>query len=148
MKVVWQRVKEASVTVNNEVVASIGQGCLVLVGVEKGDTEKDVEFVADKCVNLRVFSDDNNRLNLSLVDIKGEILVVSQFTLCGDCRKGRRPSFTDAAPPDIGRQYYERLCNVIESKGVRVKRGVFQADMQVSLVNDGPVTLIIESQRK
>ncbi len=148
MKVVWQRVKEASVTVNNEVVASIGKGCLVLVGVEKGDTEKDVEFVADKCVNLRVFSDDNNRLNLSLVDIKGEILVVSQFTLCGDCRKGRRPSFTDAAPPDMGRQYYERLCEVIETKGVGVKRGVFQADMQVSLVNDGPVTLIIESQRK
>ena len=148
MKVVWQRVKEASVTVNNEVVASIGQGCLVLVGVEKGDTEKDIQFVADKCVNLRVFSDDNNRLNLSLVDIKGEILVVSQFTLCGDCRKGRRPSFTDAAPPDMGRQYYERLCHVIESKGVSVKRGVFQADMQVSLVNDGPVTLIIESQRK
>ncbi len=148
MKVVWQRVKEASVTVNNEVVASIGKGCLVLVGVEKGDTEKDVEFVADKCVNLRVFSDDNNRLNLSLIDIKGEILVVSQFTLCGDCRKGRRPSFTDAAPPDMGRQYYERLCEVIETKGVGVKRGVFQADMQVSLVNDGPVTLIIESQRK
>ncbi len=148
MKVVWQRVKEASVTVNNEVVASIGKGCLVLVGVEKGDTEKDVEFVADKCVNLRVFSDDNNRLNLSLIDIKGEILVVSQFTLCGDCRKGRRPSFTDAASPDMGRQYYERLCEVIETKGVGVKRGVFQADMQVSLVNDGPVTLIIESQRK
>ncbi len=148
MKAVWQRVKEASVTVNNEVVASIGQGCLVLVGVEKGDTEKDVEFVADKCVNLRVFSDDNNRLNLSLLDVKGEILIVSQFTLCGDCRKGRRPSFTGAAPPEIGRQYYEHLCNIIESKGVSVKRGVFQADMQVSLVNDGPVTLIIESQRK
>ncbi len=145
MIAVWQRVVKASVTVDNRVVASIGKGALVLAGVEKQDTEKDVAFIADKCVNIRVFSDENNRLNRSILDTGGEMLIVSQFTLCGDCRKGRRPSFVRAAPPDIGKKYYDLLCRMVEEKGVPVQKGIFQADMEVMLVNDGPVTLILES---
>ncbi len=147
MIVVWQRVLQASVTVNSEIISSIGNGALVLVGVESRDTEKDVAFIADKCVNLRVFNDENNRLNRSIIETGGEMLVVSQFTLCGDCRKGRRPSFVNAASPDRGRELYHLLCSMIADKGVPVKRGRFQAEMQVMLVNDGPVTLIIESGR-
>ncbi len=146
MKAVWQRVARASVSVDGKEVASIGRGCLVFVGVEKDDTEKDVQFMADKCMNLRVFSDDANRLNLSIRDVGGEMLIVSQFTLCGNCRKGRRPSFVNAAPPDMGRKFYDLLCDTIEQQGIPVKRGIFQADMKVMLVNDGPVTLIIESR--
>jgi len=145
MIAVWQRVIEASVTVDGQVVAAIGRGALILAGVEKQDSERDVAFMADKCVNIRVFSDDANRLNRSILDTGGEMLIVSQFTLCGDCRKGRRPSFTGAAPPEKGKRYYDMLCRMIEESGVPVQKGVFQADMKVMLVNDGPVTLILKS---
>lgn len=147
MRIVWQRVIRASVTVNNHTISTIGQGALLLVGVQQGDTEKDVAFIADKCVNIRAFSDEQNRMNRSILDTGGELLIVSQFTLCAQCRKGRRPSFTNAAPADEGRRYYEMLCDLIEEKGVPVSRGVFQADMQVMLINDGPVTLILESPK-
>lgn len=146
MRIVWQRVIKASVTVNNHIVSSIGKGALLLVGVQKGDTEKDVTLMADKCVNIRAFSDDQNRLNRSILDTRGELLIVSQFTLCAECRKGRRPSFTNAAPLDEGRKYYELLCDMIEEKGVSVSRGIFQTDMEVMLINNGPVTLILESK--
>jgi len=145
MIAVWQRVIKASVTVDNEVVASIGSGALVLAGVEKNDTESDVAFIADKCANLRVFSDEDGKMNRSILDTGGEMLIVSQFTLCGDCRKGRRPSFAKAAPIDRGKKFYDLLCRMVEEKGVAVKKGIFQANMQVMLVNDGPVTLILES---
>ncbi len=147
MRIVWQRVLEASVTVDNRKISSIGRGALILVGVEKGDTDRDAAFLADKCVHIRAFSDEAGRLNRSIADIGGELLIVSQFTLCGDCRKGRRPSFTGAAPPAEGRKYYELFCSMTADKGVLVRKGVFQADMQVMLVNDGPVTLILESKK-
>ncbi len=146
MIAVWQRIIKASVTVDNQVVASVGRGALVLAGVEKDDTESDVAFIADKCANLRVFSDEDGKLNRSILDTGGEMLIVSQFTLCGDCRKGRRPSFVRAASPDKGREYYDLLCRMVEEKGVTVQKGVFQADMKVMLVNDGPVTLILKSR--
>lgn len=148
MRAVVQRVLEAHVNVGEETVGKIDKGILVLLGVGQNDTEKDIEWLADKVLNLRIFEDENDKMNLSLLDIKGEILVVSQFTLYGDCRKGRRPSYSSAAKPDKGNEYYEKFVKYIKGKyDLKVETGVFQADMKVHLINDGPVTLLLDSEK-
>jgi len=144
MKAVVQRVKRAKVTVEGIITGEIGRGILVLLGVKKGDTEQEMEWVAEKCINLRIFEDESGRFNFSLLDIKGEILVVSQFTLLGDCRRGRRPSFTDAAQGEEAEKIYNKFVSYLKSKGLDVKTGEFGAHMDVELINDGPVTLIVE----
>lgn len=146
MRMVIQRVTEASVTVEGSVVGSIGKGIAVLLGVAKGDTEQDADFLANKLVNLRIFEDDAGKMNLSVQEIGGEILVVSQFTLLGDCRKGRRPGFSDAAPPDEADRLYQYFVEQVRRLGVHVATGQFQAMMLVKIYNDGPVTFVIESQ--
>jgi D-tyrosyl-tRNA(Tyr) deacylase len=145
MRVVIQRVSEARVTVAGSVVGEIGPGLLALLGVAKPDTAADAEFLAEKILNLRVFPDEAGKMNRSLLDTLGALLVVSQFTLYGDCRKGRRPSFDDAAPAEQAHRLYEHFVEVARRSGVRVETGVFQAHMNVALVNDGPVTLVVES---
>jgi len=145
MRAVVQRVSESSVAVGPEVVGRIGQGLLVLLGVAKTDTEKESDYLAEKIVNLRIFEDEGGRLNRSLIEVGGEMLVVSQFTLLADCRKGRRPSFTAAAEPELAARLYEHFVRQTATRGIPVQTGRFQALMAVSLVNDGPVTLIIES---
>ncbi|MFP3999070.1 MAG: D-aminoacyl-tRNA deacylase [Desulfobacterales bacterium] len=140
-----QRVKRASVTVEGQTVGSIGPGLLVLLGVAETDTEADISYVADKVVNLRIFADDAGKMNRSLLDANGQMLVVSQFTLLGDCRRGRRPSFVKAAGPEKAESFYLAFVDMVSSKGVSAETGQFQAMMDVSLVNDGPVTLIVES---
>jgi D-aminoacyl-tRNA deacylase len=148
MKAVVQRVTESRVTVDNRLIGSISRGLVVLLGVAHGDTEKDADYLCDKIIHLRIFEDDAGKMNRSLKDIDGEILVVSQFTLLGDCRKGRRPSFIDAANPETANQLYEYFVNRIRQNGIRTQTGKFRAMMAVSLVNDGPVTLIVESPPK
>ena len=145
MRAVVQRVSESSVAVGPEVVGRIGRGLLVLLGVSKTDTEKESDYLAEKIVNLRIFEDEGGKLNRSLIEVGGEMLVVSQFTLLADCRKGRRPSFTEAAGPELATRLYERFVRQTASLGISVQTGRFQALMAVSLVNDGPVTLIIDS---
>ena len=145
MRAVVQRVSESSVAVGPAVVGRIGRGLLVLLGVAKTDTERESDYLAEKIVNLRIFEDEGGRLNRSLIEVGGEVLIVSQFTLLADCRKGRRPSFTAAADPDQANRLYEHFVKRTAAAGVPVKTGRFQALMQVALVNDGPVTLIIES---
>ncbi|MCA9572465.1 MAG: D-tyrosyl-tRNA(Tyr) deacylase, partial [Myxococcales bacterium] len=140
-----QRVSEASVRVDGEVVGAIGTGLLLLVGVGPEDGEPEVDWMVKKVVNLRIFPDDEGRMNLSLLDVGGAALAISQFTLFGDCRKGRRPSFVGAAPPERAEPLYARFCDLLAAQGVRVERGVFGADMKVGLVNDGPVTLTLDS---
>ncbi|MHC0035794.1 D-aminoacyl-tRNA deacylase [Pseudoneobacillus sp. C159] len=147
MRVVVQRSKNASVTVNGEITGQITKGLVVLVGVTHDDTPEDAEFLADKVVNLRIFEDENEKMNHSLLDVGGEILSVSQFTLYGDCRKGRRPNFMEAARPEHANAIYELFNYAIRQKGITVETGVFGAMMDVSLINDGPVTLIIESKK-
>lgn len=147
MRAVIQRVKSAGVTVGGEKVSHIGAGHLVFLGVEEQDTDKDLEYLVDKVVNLRVFEDHEGKMNLSVKDVQGELLVVSQFTLCGDCRKGRRPSFSTAAEPGIAEAYYEKFCRLCGEQGITVKQGVFRAHMEVELVNDGPVTMLLDSRR-
>lgn len=144
MKAVIQRVTSASVTVEGEIVGQIGQGILILLGVEKGDAEPQADWLVEKICGLRMFSDDAGKMNLSVRDIDGSLLVVSQFTLAGNCAKGKRPSFDTAAPPDEGKRLYEYFVTAAGRTGVPVETGIFQADMQVSLVNDGPVTFILE----
>lgn len=144
MKAVIQRVSSASVVVEERVVGEIGRGILVLLGVEKGDDEGRADWLAEKIVSLRIFSDDSDKMNLSLRDVGGSLLAVSQFTLAGNCAKGRRPSFDSAAPPDEGKRLYDRFVDAVRTRGVATATGIFQADMQVSLVNDGPVTFILE----
>jgi D-aminoacyl-tRNA deacylase len=146
MRAVIQRVKSASVVAGTEVTGSIGKGLLVLLGVAVSDTIGDAEYLADKTVNLRIFEDENHKMNRSLLDIGGEILVVSQFTLLGDCKKGRRPSFVNAAPPELADKLYRQFVDRIRQKDVSVKTGRFQAKMAVSLINDGPVTLVVDSK--
>ncbi|NQD66643.1 D-tyrosyl-tRNA(Tyr) deacylase [Bacillus haikouensis] len=146
MKVVLQRSKEASVTVGEEVTGQIQSGFVLLVGITHGDTEEDAAYLADKVVNLRIFEDEYGKMNHSLQDVKGEILSISQFTLYGDCRKGRRPNFMEAAKPDQALQLYEFFNKVLRDKGVKVETGVFGEMMDVKLTNDGPVTLILESK--
>ena len=143
MKAVIQRVKKASVTINGELYSEIGQGMLVLFGVEKDDNLSQAEFLADKIVNLRIFDDENGKMNLSLNDINGEILVVSQFTLAGDCKKGKRPSFDNAAKSDLAVPLYEKFVEFLKSHNISVKTGQFGAMMEVGLINDGPVTFIL-----
>ena len=146
MKAVLQRVTECTVTVEGKITGQIDSGFLILLGVEKGDTEKDAEKLAAKISGLRIFTDDNDKMNLSLGDIGGGVLVVSNFTLCGNCRKGRRPSFDAAAAPSLADPLYEYFCKCMKDNGIsRVEKGVFGADMKVSLLNDGPVTIIINS---
>jgi len=148
LKAVIQRVLNASVKVDGTGVSSIDKGILVLLGVEKGDVKRDATWLAEKIANLRIFEDDAGKMNLSVRDISGEILAVSQFTLAGNCAKGRRPSFDSAAAPDEANRLYEFFIGESRNMGFSVATGVFQADMQVSLVNDGPVTFILESPKK
>ncbi|EZP76279.1 D-tyrosyl-tRNA(Tyr) deacylase [Parageobacillus genomosp. 1] len=148
MKVVVQRAKKAKVTVNGEVVGAIGHGLVLLVGVTHSDTIEDAAFVADKIAHLRIFEDEAGKMNLSVLDVGGDILSVSQFTLYGDCRKGRRPNFMEAAKPDHALPLYEALNEALRQKGIRVETGKFGAMMEVELINDGPVTLIVESKEK
>ncbi|MCP4581653.1 MAG: D-tyrosyl-tRNA(Tyr) deacylase [candidate division Zixibacteria bacterium] len=145
MRIVLQRVKSASVKVDNKTIGRIGKGFLVLLGAEKGDTRKEVEYWADKCAGLRVFEDNNGKMNLALSDVSGEMLVVSQFTLCAKLSKGRRPSFDNAMPPVDAEKLYESFCKTIADKGITVQTGSFGAKMDVELINDGPVTLILEN---
>ena len=144
---VIQRVIEAQVAVAGQQVSRIGKGLLVYLGVGKGDDLKDAEFIADKLVNLRVFADEAGKMNKSVVEVGGSILLVSNFTLHGDCRKGRRPSFDTAAEPDIANQLYEKLAELIVQQGIPVQKGAFGQYMHVSSVNDGPVTFILDSSR-
>jgi D-aminoacyl-tRNA deacylase len=146
MRVVVQRSKDASVTVGGEVTGQISKGFVLLVGVTHADKEEDAVYLADKIANLRIFEDENEKMNLSLLDVGGEILSVSQFTLYGDCRKGRRPNFMDAARPDQAVQLYDFFNSLLREKGIRVETGIFGAMMDVELINDGPVTLIVESK--
>ncbi|CCK79313.1 D-aminoacyl-tRNA deacylase [Desulfobacula toluolica] len=148
MKAVVQRVKKAQVKIDNTIVSSIGNGLLVLLGVQEDDTQKDADFLVEKVINLRIFEDDNGKMNISLKDVKGELLVVSQFTLLGDCRKGRRPSFIKAAPPEKAIELYEYFISQALKFGIATKSGVFQAMMDVSLINQGPVTLLLDTQEK
>lgn len=146
MRAVLQRVTQARVAVDGNITGEIAAGLLVLLGVSKLDTEADAEFLVQKIVHLRIFEDENGKMNRSLLDAGGALLVVSQFTLYGDCRKGRRPSFDDAAGAEQARALYERFVALARGANVRVETGMFQAHMAVSLVNDGPVTLIVESR--
>ncbi len=146
MRIVLQRVRQASVSVDGEVTGAISAGLLILLGVAKPDTQADVDFLAEKVVNLRIFADEQGKTNRSVKEVEGGILVVSQFTLYGDCRKGRRPSFDDAAPPEHANNLYRSFVERLRSENLKVETGVFQAHMQVSLVNDGPVTFVLESK--
>ncbi|MDD3801409.1 MAG: D-aminoacyl-tRNA deacylase [Desulfuromonas thiophila] len=148
MKAVLQRVQRASVTVAERTVAAIGPGLLVLVGVAQGDTVDDVVYLADRIRLLRLFEDEAGKMNRSLEEVGGAVLLVSQFTLLADCRKGRRPGFSAAAPPDQAEQLYLALAARLREQAVAVATGIFQADMQVELVNDGPVTLLLDSRRE
>ncbi|MGX7347787.1 D-aminoacyl-tRNA deacylase [Aerococcus vaginalis] len=149
MKVVVQRVSEASVSIDDEVVGSIGRGFMLLVGVGPNDTEEDVKYVARKVAKMRVFTDENDKMNLSLDQVDGKVLSISQFTLFADTRKGNRPSFTGAADPELGDKLYQAFNQELrEVHGLAVETGQFGADMQVSLVNDGPVTIIVDSADK
>lgn len=145
MKAVIQRVKHAKVQVEGRVVGEIGHGVLVLLGVETGDGARQAEWMAEKIVNLRIFEDSQGKMNLALPEVKGEMLAVSQFTLAGNCSKGRRPSFDTAAPPEEANRLYSYFMGKVWELGVPVQSGIFQADMEVSLVNDGPVTFILET---
>lgn len=144
MKVLIQRVKSASVSIDGELYSSIEKGILALVGIEKSDTKEIVEKLAKKIVNLRIFPDENDKMNKSLLDVNGKMLVVSQFTLCGDCKKGTRPSFDKSAPPDIANELYEYFIKQVQTIGIKTGNGKFGAMMQVALINDGPVTFMLE----
>jgi len=148
VRAVLQRVKTSKVTVDSKVVGQISKGIMALIGVGRNDSFDDVKWLAEKIVNLRIFEDENGKMNLSLLDVKGELLLVSQFTLFGDCRRGRRPSFTDAAEPSLARELFERFVEYVrDTYPVRVETGVFQEHMEVELINDGPVTLLLDSKK-
>jgi len=145
MKLVIQRVTEARVFVNTSMVGTIGKGLLVFVGIGKGDTEGDADYLVDKLMSLRIFPDDQGKMNRSVIDASASVLLVSQFTLYGDCRRGRRPSFDHAAPPDLASHLYNYFVGAARRHSVPVETGVFQASMEVHLINDGPVTILIDS---
>jgi len=147
MRAVVQRVTEASVTVDGEIIGSINAGLLVLLGVGEDDVERDLDYLVEKVVGLRIFQDENDKMNLSLMDVGGELLVVSQFTLYGDVRKGKRPSFSSSASPDIGNQYYEEFIKRTRSLGIKTQTGSFGAHMDVKLLNNGPVTILLDSKK-
>ncbi|MGL5208854.1 D-aminoacyl-tRNA deacylase [Cetobacterium sp.] len=146
MRAVIQRVKHASVSVDNRITGEIKQGFLVLLGVTHTDTEKEVDWLAKKITDLRVFNDSDDKMNLGLKDVDGELLIISQFTLYGNCIKGRRPAFIDAAKPDIANELYEKFLKKCKDLGFKTEAGIFGADMKVELLNDGPVTLIIDTK--
>ena len=146
MRAVVQRVKESSVTVNSQMISRIGPGLLVLLGVSEADDSGDADFLSEKISHLRIFEDEAGKMNRSLIETRGEMLVVSQFTLMGDCRKGRRPSYKQAAGPEKAEQLYEVFVEQVREKGIAVKTGRFRAMMDVALINDGPVTLILDSK--
>lgn len=148
MRAVIQRVREGHVSVNGKVVGSIQRGMVILLGVAKGDTAADADWLVEKCVHLRIFENSEGKFHRSLLDIKGEILVVSQFTLYGDCNKGRRPSFTEAADPETAETLYHCFVDLLRQHGLKVETGVFAARMQVAIANDGPVTLIIDTEKE
>ena len=147
MRAVLTRVKSASVSIDGNVVGKIGRGFLILLGVGPNDTEKECRYLAEKALGLRVFTDENDKMNLGLEAIGGEVLVVSQFTLYGNCRKGRRPSFTDAAGPELGNSLYKKFLSICAELGYPPQHGEFGADMQVESINDGPVTLILDTDQ-
>lgn len=147
MRAVVQRVKKASVTVDNKVVGEILNGFVVLLGVEKEDEQKDLDYISEKVLNLRVFEDEAGKMNRSLVDVGASILAVSQFTLYGDCRKGRRPGFDRAAPPEMAEKFYKEFILKCRNGGIQVETGIFRADMLVEIHNDGPVTILLDSKK-
>jgi len=148
MRAVVQRVLNASVKVENKIIGKIGKGIVVFLGVHTNDTEQDCSYTADKILNLRIFNDAEDKMNLSVSDIKGEVLVISQFTLYGDVRKGRRPSYNEAAPPEKGNSYYKKVVELIKQSTLKTETGEFGALMEVEYINDGPVTIIIDSFRQ
>ena len=148
MKALLQRVSKAKTVVDGETVGSIENGLCVFLGVCEGDEEKDMMWLVEKIVNLRIFNDEDGKMNRSLIDEKGEMLIVSQFTLCGNCKKGRRPSWTDAAEPAFAEKIYEKFIAEIKKWGINVATGIFQAHMQVEICNDGPVTLMLDSKER
>lgn len=147
MRAVLQRVSRAKVTVDGEIIGEIGPGILVLLGISVSDVEKDADYLADKILNLRIFDDADGKMNLSVLDVEGELLVVSQFTLCGDVSRGRRPSYINAAPPDAANRLYEYFVGECRNK-IKIATGRFQAMMDVELVNDGPVTILLDSESR
>ena len=147
MRAILTRVSSASVTIDGEVVGKIGRGFLILLGVGPEDTEAECRCLAEKCLGLRIFKDENDKMNLGLESVGGEVLVVSQFTLYGNCRKGRRPSFTDAAGPELGNELYEKFLSICEELGYPPQHGRFGADMKVESINDGPITLILDTDQ-
>ncbi|NLW41232.1 MAG: D-tyrosyl-tRNA(Tyr) deacylase [Tissierellia bacterium] len=147
MRAVVQRVARASVTVEEEIVGEISKGLLVLLGVGEEDEDKDLEYMVDKILGLRIFEDEKGKMNLSLLDIGGELLVVSQFTLYGDVRRGKRPSFTSSAHPEMAEKMYEEFIIKCKEKGIKTEKGIFGAHMEVELLNDGPVTILIDSKK-
>ena len=147
MRAVVQRVSEASVTVEGKTTGAIGAGLCVLVGVGVTDAEPDTQWLADKVCDLRIFEDEQGKMNRSLIEVKGAMLAISQFTLYGDARQGRRPAFVDAAPPEVAKPLYDRFCALCRGRGVDVQEGVFRATMQVRIVNEGPVTLLLDSKK-
>jgi len=148
MRAVVQRVKRAEVRVEGRITGKIEKGILILLGVGEDDENKDLEYMADKIMNLRIFEDDNDKMNLSVIDVGGSVLVVSQFTLYGDCRKGNRPSYSKAARPEKAKDYYDRFIEYISNKyNIKVETGIFQASMEVDFINDGPVTLMLDSKK-
>ncbi|MBC2575945.1 D-aminoacyl-tRNA deacylase [Peptostreptococcus canis] len=147
MRAVVQRVSSSNVKVDGEVTGKINSGLLVLLGIAEDDEIKDIDYMVDKIINLRIFEDENDKMNLSLKDVNGELLVVSQFTLFGDCRKGRRPGFTDAAKPDKADDFYIKFVEKVRALGVKTETGKFRTHMMVELINDGPVTLLVDSNK-
>jgi len=148
MRAVIQRVSSGSVSIADKFVGKIGKGLVILLGVKNGDSEADAKYLAEKCVNLRIFEDEDGKFNLSALEVKGELLAISQFTLYGDTRKGRRPSFIEAAPPEISKPLYEKFVEYLRQSGLKVATGEFGAMMQVEINNHGPVTIIAESKEK
>ena len=147
MRAVVQRVTESSVTVDGQITGATDEGLVVLIGVEEGDTDKDAGYIADKVSGLRIFEDENEKMNLSVKDVGGSILAISQFTLLGDVRKGKRPSFITAEDPEIANRLYQQVCENIRNQGIKVETGIFQAHMLVKIYNNGPVTILLDSRK-